>query len=144
MADRERLRKRRLQRIGSFTYNRAVIAALRLGLPMPPYSPRTAIVMETIGRKSGKRRLVPMGYLRVDPERLHVVAEHGRRADWVRNAMSRGSVRIWIGRKEHRATVRVVDDAAPDDVLRRIGSRTHAAAVRRLGHDSAVVELRLA
>jgi len=143
VAEEERLRKRRVQRFGSFTYNRLVIAALRLGLPMPPYSPRNAIVMETIGRKSGKRRLVPMGYLRVDPSRLHVVAEHGRRSDWVRNAISRDSVHVWIGRAAHRAVVSVLDDADPDDVLRRIGSRTHASAVRRLGHESAVVELRL-
>ncbi len=71
------------------------------------------------------------------------MAEHGHRADWVRNALAAGSVRVGIGRAQHRATVHVLDDADPDEVLERIGSQAHTKTIRRLGHDSRVVEIRL-
>jgi len=50
--------------------------SLRLGLPSPPYTRRNAIIIETIGRRSGKRRRVPVGFLKEDGK-LIVVAEDG-------------------------------------------------------------------
>jgi deazaflavin-dependent oxidoreductase (nitroreductase family) len=143
VSDAERLRKRKLQRLGARTYNRVIVFLLKHGLGLPPYSSKNALVMETVGRKSRKRRLIPMGYLRDAPDRLLVVAEHGHRADWVRNALSAGSVRVGIGRAQHRATIQVLDQADPEEVLERIGSEAHTKTIRRLGHDSRVVEIRL-
>ena len=36
---------------------------LLVGLPSPPYTRRNAIIIETIGRRSGKRRRLPVGFL---------------------------------------------------------------------------------
>lgn len=99
--------------------------------------------METAGRRTGKRRLTPMGYLRVSEDRLLAVAEHGRRADWVRNALAAGSVRVWLGRRPHRARIALLDDADPRDVLRQMGNPLHAATIRLLAFEPRVVRIDL-
>lgn len=133
--------RRTVQRIGRRTINPVAVGLLRLGLPAPPYSPRSALVMETVGRRSGKRRVTPMGYVR-DGGGLLVVAEHGRRADWLRNARASGTVRVWLGRQAYRGRVRVLDDADPGDVLRRIGP-VHGMVVRALADEPKVVRIDL-
>jgi deazaflavin-dependent oxidoreductase (nitroreductase family) len=122
-------------------YDRLAITLLRAGLPFPPYSRKNALVMETIGHRTGTRRLIPMGYLRRTPNRLLVVAERGERSAWLRNALAAGSVRLWIGRRGYRGTVTVREDVDPEEVLAGIGSRFHAAAIRRIGEAPSVVEL---
>ena len=134
--------RRAVQRVGRRTINPVTVTLLRLGLPAPPYTPRSALVMETVGRRTGKRRVTPMGYARESDHTLLVVAEHGRRADWVRNALAAGTVRIWLGRQEHRGRITVLDDVAPDDVLASIGA-VHGAVVRRLASQPRAVRIEL-
>ena len=99
--------------------------------------------METFGRKSGKRRLTPMGCLRQSPDRLLVVAEHGRRADWLRNALAAGAVQVWLGGRPHRGRVSVVKGADPAEVIAGMGNRLHAAAIRLMSHEPCVVAIDL-
>ena len=134
--------RRTVQRIGRHTFNPVAVGLLRLGLPAPPYTPRSALVMETVGRRSGKRRATPMGYVRDGDASLLVVAERGRRADWVRNARAAGTVRVWLGRQAHRGRVTVLDDPDPADVLRRIGP-VHGMVVRTLADEPKVVRIDL-
>jgi hypothetical protein len=61
--------------------------ALLAGIPRPPYTRRNALVIETVGYRSGKRRRIPVGYLD-DGGRIIVVVEHGLHAQWVRNALA--------------------------------------------------------
>jgi len=49
-------------------------AALLVGIPRPPYHRGNALIVETIGRRSGKRHRIPVGYLD-DAGRIIVVAE---------------------------------------------------------------------
>jgi hypothetical protein len=37
--------------------------ALLAGIPRPPYNRGNALIVETIGCRSGKRRRIPVGYL---------------------------------------------------------------------------------
>jgi deazaflavin-dependent oxidoreductase (nitroreductase family) len=134
--------RRTVQRIGRRTVNPVTVALLRLGLPAPPYSSRSALVMETFGRRSGKRRVTPMGYVRAGDNALLVVAEYGRRADWVRNARAAGTVRIWLGKQALLGRVTVLDDADPGDVLRRLGP-VHGLVVRTLADQPKVVRIDL-
>jgi deazaflavin-dependent oxidoreductase (nitroreductase family) len=124
--------------------NHAAVAALRLGLPFPPYPADGALVMETFGRKSRRRRLVPMGCLK-DGDRLLVVAEHGRQSDWLRNALAApGSlVRLWLAGRPATGRVHVLDDDA-EDLLARMGNKVHTATVRAMAHDPCVVAIDLA
>jgi deazaflavin-dependent oxidoreductase (nitroreductase family) len=110
--------------------------SLRVGLPSPPYTRRNAIIVETIGRRSGKRRRVPVGFLEEDG-RLIVVAEDGLATSWVRNALeSEGRLRVFLGGnwRDAHLELRAGD---PEIYLRRM-NKTHAAFVRL---ESSVPEL---
>ena len=77
-------------RIANAITNAAIIA----GIPRPPYTRRNALVIETFGRRSGKRRRIPVGFLD-DDGRIIVVVEDGPDSNWVRNVLARdGQLRI--------------------------------------------------
>jgi deazaflavin-dependent oxidoreductase (nitroreductase family) len=113
--------------------------AIRAGVPRPPYTRRNAIVVETIGRRSGKPRRVPVGFVEEDG-RLVVVVEDGLRAHWVRNALARGGrVRIHFDGSWRPARLRVVA-WDPETYLRQMNP-LHAWLVRRHSTVPVVVEI---
>lgn len=116
--------------------------SLRSGVPVYPLSRQSVLAVETFGRKTGKRRLTPMGYV-VKEDRILVVSEHGTRADWYRNARASGSVRVLYRGRWRRGTMEAVDDD-PGAVLALMRSRPIAAFNRALWHRPRVVELRFA
>src|SRR5689334_24692422 len=84
--------QRTLRRVG----NPLRLWSLRHGLPSPPYTRRNSIIIETVGRRTGQRRQIPVGFLEQDG-RLIVVSEDGPRAAWVRNALAAdGRVRVFL------------------------------------------------
>lgn len=113
--------------------------ALLVGIPRPPYTRGNALVVETVGHRSGKRRRVPVGYLD-DGGHLIVVVEDGLRAHWIRNALANDTrLRIHFRGAWHEARLRILD-ADPDSYLRRM-NRVHAAFVRIESTTPAVVEI---
>lgn len=52
------------------------------------------VLLETRGRRSGKRRLTPLAAGPGDDQSMWLVAVHGRKADWVRNIEHDNRVRI--------------------------------------------------
>lgn len=130
--------QRGIQLVAGHSFNHAAVAALRLGLPVPPYAPDRALVLETFGRRTGRRRLTPMGCLR-EGDRLLVVCEHGRHADWLRNALAAADVRLWLAGKPYRAHIEALGDTDPEDLLQRMGNKVHAATIHAMAHDPCVV-----
>jgi deazaflavin-dependent oxidoreductase (nitroreductase family) len=113
--------------------------ALLAGIPRPPYTRGNALIVETVGRRSGKRRRVPVGYLD-DGGRIIVVVEDGARAHWVRNALANdGRLRIHFRGAWCSARLRMLD-ADPETYLRRM-NRVHAAFVRSESSTPGVVEI---
>ena len=113
--------------------------ALIAGIPRPPYNRDNALIVETVGRRSGKRRRLPVGYLD-DGGRIIVVVEDGSRAQWVRNALAEGGrLRIFLRGAWQSARLRVLD-ADPEPYLERM-SRVHAAFVRFEASTPGVIEL---
>ena len=109
------------------------------GIPRPPYTRRNALVIETVGRRSGRRHRVPVGYLD-DAGRILVVVEDGLRAHWVRNALARdGRLRAHFRGRWRDATVRMLDDD-PEAYLPRM-NRIHAGFVRLESSTPGVAEL---
>jgi deazaflavin-dependent oxidoreductase (nitroreductase family) len=139
----QRTLTRAMQQFGKLTVNQIVLASLRSGIRLPSVSGKTVIAVATVGRKSGKRRVTPMGYVRVGDDRLWVVSEHGRRSDWYRNSKAAGSVQVLVDRKWRSATLELQPDEDPGAVLRRFASKAVAAANRALWYRPEVVELRL-
>ena len=113
--------------------------SLLVGIPRPPYTRANALIVETVGRRSGKRRRIPVGYLD-DGGRIIVVVEDGARANWVRNAMANeGRLRVHLRGVWRSARLRMLD-ADPETYLRRM-NRVHAGFVRMESSTPAVVEL---
>jgi deazaflavin-dependent oxidoreductase (nitroreductase family) len=76
--------------------NAITTAAIIAGIPRPPYTRKNALVIETFGRRSGKRHRIPVGYLD-DNGRIMVVVEDGSNSNWVRNALAQdGRLRIHL------------------------------------------------
>ena len=51
------------------------------------------VLVETVGRKTGKRRRTPLAVGRRDTTGMWVIAVHGRRSGWVLNAEAADTVR---------------------------------------------------
>jgi deazaflavin-dependent oxidoreductase (nitroreductase family) len=138
-ASAPRPRKTRLQRTLRRVGNPVRLRSLLIGLPSPPYTRRNAIIIETVGRRSGKRYRIPVGFLGED-DRLIVVAEDGLRSSWVRNALARdGQLRVFLHGRWRDATLRA-RPGDPEPYLRRM-NRVHAAFVRTESSDPAVIEI---
>ncbi|MFL6002837.1 MAG: nitroreductase/quinone reductase family protein [Nocardioides sp.] len=122
--------------------NPIVRGALSRGLRIPGYS-----LLETTGRSSGLPRRTPVGD-GLDGDTFWIVAEHGRRADYVRNIEANPRVRVLV-RGRWRAGTAV---PMPDDDTRerqrilgrqRMGRRLNDVAVRSLGTDLLSVRIDL-
>ena len=120
--------------------NALTIWAIQLGIPRPPYTRGNAIVVETVGRKSGRRRRIPVGYIEEDGK-LIVVVEDGARADWIRNAVARGGLRVHYRGRWRDARLRLIE-GEPEEYLRRM-NRVHAHFVRAHSSVPAVAEITL-
>ena len=134
-----RPRKTWLQRAGWKIGNPLRMWPLRIGLPSPPYTRRNAIIVETVGRRSGKRRRLPVGFLE-ENGKLIVVVEDGLHASWVRNALANdGHLRVFLyGRwRDARLQSRPGD---PEEYLRRT-NKVHAAFVHAESSAPALVEI---
>ena len=119
--------------------NAVTSLALLAGIPRPPYTRGNALVVETVGRRSRKRRRIPVGYLD-DGGRIIVVVENGPGAHWVRNAPANdGRLRIHLRGTWRPARLRILD-ADPETYLRRM-NRVHAAFVRIESSTPGVVEI---
>ncbi|MGE5216652.1 MAG: nitroreductase family deazaflavin-dependent oxidoreductase [Chloroflexota bacterium] len=113
--------------------------SLLAGIPRPPYTRANALIVETVGHRSGKRRRVPVGYLD-DGGHIIVVVEDGLRAHWVRNAVANDSrLRVHFRGAWREARLRVID-GDPESYLSRM-NRVHAGFVRFESTTPAVVEI---
>jgi deazaflavin-dependent oxidoreductase (nitroreductase family) len=121
--------------------NAITVWGILAGIPRPPYTRRNALVVETTGRRSGRRRRVPVGFLE-DAGKVVVVVEDGLRSHWVRNALAEdGRLKVHFKGEWHEARLRV-RAGGPEEWLRRMG-RVHAALVRRHSTAPGLVEIEL-
>ncbi len=97
------------------------------------------VLLETTGRRSGRPRRTPVGGHR-DGDTLWVVAEHGRRANYIRNIAADPKVRVRIGGRwrSGKASVRPVDDAR-----RRLRMNYNDIMIRLVGTDLMTVRIDL-
>jgi deazaflavin-dependent oxidoreductase (nitroreductase family) len=108
--------------------------------------PGTAI-LETTGRRSGEPRRTPVTD-GLDGDTFWIVAEHGRRAAYVRNIEADPRVRVKVGRAWRDGTAHPLPDDDPRERLREIvrrrsRSRLNAATVRLMQTDLLTVRVDL-
>jgi deazaflavin-dependent oxidoreductase (nitroreductase family) len=137
---------RRVQAFQKYVANPPLKALLRVGV-MPP----SVVLLETVGRRSGKPRRTPVGDGRVG-DTLWIVAEHGRRSGYVRNieADPRVRVRVREGLRPRWRTGTAHLMPADDPLTRqrwlakrRPMSRVNAPAVRAMGTELLTVRVDL-
>jgi deazaflavin-dependent oxidoreductase (nitroreductase family) len=139
---------------------RRVVAATQKYILNPPirFALRRRIplgwcLLETRGRKTGLLRTVPVGNGLVG-DTFWIVAEHGDRADYVRNIRQNGAVRVLLydGGLRMRwvdGTATVLDDDDPYTRQRMLGGWRHplralnALGVRTLGGELRTVRVDL-
>ncbi|MFL5868972.1 MAG: nitroreductase/quinone reductase family protein [Thermoleophilaceae bacterium] len=114
-----------------------VKAATNAGIPLPG-----VVILETTGRKSGQPRRTPVGKAVID-NTLWIVAEHGRRAGYVRNISVNPRVRVKIGRRWRTGTAQALPDDDPRERQRRIPNKLNSASVRAMGSDLMTVRVDL-
>jgi deazaflavin-dependent oxidoreductase (nitroreductase family) len=133
-----RLDKRRLTTaLGNSLVNPVVRFLVERGIAPPSYA-----ILETIGRRTGEPRRTPVGN-GLEGSTFWIVAEHGRRAAYVRNLIANPRVRVKVGRRWRSGTAYPVPDDDPRERQRRIGLRFNAAVVRAMGTDLMTVRVDL-
>ena len=82
--------------------NDVVEPRVRAGWGSPGLVPAGLVVLETRGRKSGRRSRVPLAAMRIGD---HVVVStfRGDRSQWVKNAQADPRVRYWANGRPHEA-----------------------------------------
>jgi deazaflavin-dependent oxidoreductase (nitroreductase family) len=88
--------------------------------PSPKY-----LYLTTTGRLSGRPRRIEIWFTRHEG-RYYLVAEHGRRAQWVQNLLADPAVRARVGTRSFRARARVVDRGAERDLVGAVRRRSEA------------------
>jgi len=98
-------------------------------------------LLETTGRKSGKLRRTPVGNGLIG-NTFWIVAEHGRRADYVVNIAANPRVRVRVGGRWRTGRAYAVPE---DDTRRRQRQlrKVNAALVRLVGTDLLTVRIDL-
>ena len=129
--------KRRIMRVlQKYMLNPPVKLLFVLGVAPPGY-----VLLEAIGRKSGKPRRTPVGNGRVDNQ-FWIVAEHGKTAAYVlnmeRNPHIRLKLRDGLRMRWHTGTAHLLPDDNPRERQRWLAeklprSAKNATAVRLFG-----------
>jgi deazaflavin-dependent oxidoreductase (nitroreductase family) len=123
--------------VGKYLINPIVKAAIALGLAPPSYA-----ILETTGRKSGQPRRTPVGN-GLDGNIFWLVAEHGRRAHYVRNIDANPCVRVKVQGTWRSGTAHALPHDDPRERLRKIGLRFNGAVVQIMGTELLTVRIDL-
>ena len=96
---------------------------IRAGFGNPVLWPTGTVVIETVGRRSGRKINVPLVATRVGA--MLVVGTARRRSQWFRNVAANPEIRYWMGGLSHEASAFVLGhglDAPPLDHLPPLAS----------------------
>jgi deazaflavin-dependent oxidoreductase (nitroreductase family) len=99
-------------------------------------------LLETTGRRSGEPRVTPVG-ASVEGSTVWIVAEHGRRAGYVRNIEADPRVRVRTRAGWRTGTAVVLADDDPRARQRAMGNAVNALMVRTMGTDLLTVRIDL-
>jgi deazaflavin-dependent oxidoreductase (nitroreductase family) len=117
--------------------NPIVRAAARAGIPLP-----LVVILETRGRKSGQPRRVPVGKA-ITGDTLWIVAEHGRKAAYVKNIEADPHVRVRVGRKWRSGIAQILWDDDWRERQRMLPNKLNSATVRLMGTEHLTIRIDL-
>jgi deazaflavin-dependent oxidoreductase (nitroreductase family) len=123
--------------------NTVVEPAVRSGIASPAWTPGSAIVLETTGFKTGRKRSTPLLALRLGDYTL-IATYRGGRSFWVKNLHKQSQVRYYLGGKPRDSRAYAVSPEAratiPDTLPGYIGRLADLLAVfNRVGWAFAIL-----
>ena len=137
MPGRRETKRRLASGLATYAVNPVVRGLFRIGVP----APGTAI-LETTGRKSGQPRRNPVTN-GLDDGVFWIVAEHGRRASYVRNIEADPNVRVRVGRRWRDGVARVLPDEDWRAIQRRLPNKVNSRMVRLMGTEHLTIRIDL-
>ena len=129
-----------------YLFNPPIRLLFAIGVPVPGYA-----LLETTGRKSGKKRRTPIGQARIGNQ-FWIVAEHGMKAGYVlniaRNPRVRLKLRDGLHARWYTGTAHLLADDDPKERQRWLAGHLpstakNAAAVRFFGTQLLTVRIDL-
>jgi deazaflavin-dependent oxidoreductase (nitroreductase family) len=101
----------------------------------------TQVLLETVGRVSGRPRRTPIGG-RLDGDAFWLVSDHGEASDYVRNIKANNKVRLRLRGRWRTGTAFLLPDDDPRARLARL-PRFNSSMVRALGTDLLTIRIDL-
>jgi deazaflavin-dependent oxidoreductase (nitroreductase family) len=99
-------------------------------------------LLETTGRKSGQKRVTPVGNgLRGDV--FWIVTEHGWASSYVKNIQADPRVRVKVGRRWRSGAAHILPDDDPYERMRLLDRRANDATVKLVGTEHLVIRVDL-
>ena len=99
-------------------------------------------LLETTGRKSGQKRVTPVGNgLRGDV--FWIVTEHGWGSAYVKNIQADPHVRVKVGRRWRSGTAHILPDDDPYERMKTLRRPGNDTAVRLIGTEHLVIRVDL-
>jgi deazaflavin-dependent oxidoreductase (nitroreductase family) len=83
------------------------------------------LYLTTTGRRTGLPREIEIWFTERDG-RFYTIAEHGDRANWVRNIRANPHVRVRVGELQLNATARLVDSEREAELARAVRALSDA------------------
>ena len=103
---------------------------------------RSVGLLETTGRRSGQKRVTPVGN-GLRGRAFWIVTEHGWASAYVKNIQADPRVRVKVGRRWLNGTATILPDEDPYERMRILKRRANDAAVRLVGTQHLVVRVDL-
>jgi deazaflavin-dependent oxidoreductase (nitroreductase family) len=99
-------------------------------------------LLETTGRRSGQKRVTPVGN-GLRGEVFWIVTEHGWSSAYVKNIQADPRVRVKVGRRWRTGTAHILPDDDPYERMRMLDRGVNDAAVRLVGTEHLVIRVDL-
>ncbi|MGD2249714.1 MAG: nitroreductase family deazaflavin-dependent oxidoreductase, partial [Candidatus Methanofastidiosia archaeon] len=91
------------------------------------------VLIETKGRKTGKKRVTPVEYHRLYKNKITVISSRGSKADWVKNIKANKCiVHLQVGFKKCKAKALFIDDKSMKQELLKSYCVEYPYASKRL------------
>ena len=130
-------RKRRLKRSAMMVGWRIINPATRLLAGIAPWW----VVIETVGRRTGKQRRTPLARGPLDGDTIWLIAVHGTHASWVRNIADSPAVRLRVKGRWRAGSASIVPYDA--DIVRRFNRYARSGLGTAVSIDPALIRVDL-
>ena len=101
---------------------------------------RSVALLETTGRKSGQKRVTPVGN-GLRGREFWIVTEHGWASAYVKNIQADPRVRVKVGRRWLSGTALILPDDDPYERMRWLKRGVNDATVRLVGTEHLVIKV---